>query len=351
MRKIDEAEDDFSQMRVEDFWAQRNTGQKILAGLGMAIGAAGSAITGGPNYAMQIVNNAIENDLARQKANIQLGRVRVENLRGALARTSQMYDNDLSSMEAARLASWRQVERDILMKRAGMRSMEMIQNTDILLAEARLKQKEYQTNLALSEASQVTQRFATQRIPGRPAVTVGEVEAAQLGLEDYDRKTYVKRGGGNARDPAEAKKLDDGYDAIDKTRGVIQSIRTLKKKYGSVEVINQKARGRMNGLVQQLNLQQAVMFGLGAISKEDKELTEGVSGGNPLEVMNFAVENIEDLDQSLGRSEKILQSRLNPVKPETVPRPFRRLQRHPHAEVFQSGQAVSAAREEFQPGI
>jgi hypothetical protein len=55
-----------------------------MAAISVGLGAIGSSITKGPNYAMQIIDNAIQNDLALQKANY-------EKLKGTLEADQSLY--------------------------------------------------------------------------------------------------------------------------------------------------------------------------------------------------------------------------------------------------------------------
>ncbi len=50
------------------FWADKGTGQKISAGIGLFLGGIGSAFTGQANPALGIINKAIENDIDAQKS-------------------------------------------------------------------------------------------------------------------------------------------------------------------------------------------------------------------------------------------------------------------------------------------
>jgi len=52
------------------FLESRDTGQKILAGIGMLFSGMGSGLTGQPNMAMDVINRAIDRDIDAQKFNI-----------------------------------------------------------------------------------------------------------------------------------------------------------------------------------------------------------------------------------------------------------------------------------------
>jgi flagellar hook-basal body complex protein FliE len=63
---------------------QGREGARVMAGIAVALGGIGSAFTGGPNQAMQIIQSSIDNDFAVQKANY-------EKLRGSLDATNTLY--------------------------------------------------------------------------------------------------------------------------------------------------------------------------------------------------------------------------------------------------------------------
>lgn len=51
----------------DHYWHSKNTGQKVAGALGMILGGIGAGMTGGPNYAMDSINKAIERDMDAQK--------------------------------------------------------------------------------------------------------------------------------------------------------------------------------------------------------------------------------------------------------------------------------------------
>jgi len=81
--KLVAAQDEFKNFQYRDFFEGRE-GARVLAGFSMALGAIGSSITKGPNYAMQIVESAINNDLALQKA-------KYEKLKGTFEGQQTLY--------------------------------------------------------------------------------------------------------------------------------------------------------------------------------------------------------------------------------------------------------------------
>jgi len=70
--KQDEAIDELSQMRIDpDRWfASKGTGGKIMAVIGMGLGSLGASFSKGPNWAFQMIQSQIGNDLAAQRTDI-----------------------------------------------------------------------------------------------------------------------------------------------------------------------------------------------------------------------------------------------------------------------------------------
>ena len=70
--EYDERYNDYKNMKISDFWDDKSTGTKILAALFTGLGTLGSAMTGGKveNTAFKIIENAIDKDFNKQKANI-----------------------------------------------------------------------------------------------------------------------------------------------------------------------------------------------------------------------------------------------------------------------------------------
>jgi len=81
--KVVAAQEEYKNYQFKDFFEGRE-GARVLAGFSMALGAIGSSITKGPNYAMQIIENAISSDLALQKA-------KYEKLKGTAEAQQSLY--------------------------------------------------------------------------------------------------------------------------------------------------------------------------------------------------------------------------------------------------------------------
>lgn len=90
------AADKYNNMNIDPHHAFGDgaTPSKILAGIGLAMGAIGQAHGGGPNMAIGIIQNAIKQDIEIQKANIEKARGSVEMARGGLEMFRQISSDD-----------------------------------------------------------------------------------------------------------------------------------------------------------------------------------------------------------------------------------------------------------------
>ena len=83
--------------KIDPFRAYESTMFSVTAGIAAAFGAAAQALTGGPNTGLQMVNRAIDMDIARQKHEY-------EALKSAAARQSTLYGKALEMFGSSKRA-------------------------------------------------------------------------------------------------------------------------------------------------------------------------------------------------------------------------------------------------------
>jgi hypothetical protein len=88
---------ELSSMKVDPnkIWADKTTGDKILVGVGILLGAFGQGLTGGKsNYALDVIDQAIDRDIAAQKANIGAKQAAVGEKQNAIAMLRQRFGDE-----------------------------------------------------------------------------------------------------------------------------------------------------------------------------------------------------------------------------------------------------------------
>lgn len=95
---------DYMNTKVDpnNYWANASTGAKIMAALGVVLGAMGSKATGGRNVALDIINNAIDRDMEAQKIQLdKMGR-RASMMENEYAMARNHFSDTISQDLAAR---------------------------------------------------------------------------------------------------------------------------------------------------------------------------------------------------------------------------------------------------------
>ena len=99
-----------SRGEIKPFFSKEDTGKKIMAAIAAGLGAYASAITGGPNSALEIINDAIDRDLAIQKENLERQRMAIID------------QNDFLQQQKADLLAYAELELDRMSTIAGTKN-------------------------------------------------------------------------------------------------------------------------------------------------------------------------------------------------------------------------------------
>lgn len=110
--KMNKAYEDYAnqEVSIDKFWADRGTGSKILAGIGVILGGIGQMKGAQTNTGLDVINKAIEQDLAVQKANIEKKGRSVEMQRGILADQMKNFDTIEEAEIASKMLVFQQLE-------------------------------------------------------------------------------------------------------------------------------------------------------------------------------------------------------------------------------------------------
>jgi hypothetical protein len=82
----------FSEIDQDRIWRKKGTGASILAVIGASLGAFGSALTKTPNFALEIINSAIDRDIRSQEQEIAINREAAGNALADLQRQTGSLD-------------------------------------------------------------------------------------------------------------------------------------------------------------------------------------------------------------------------------------------------------------------
>lgn len=124
-------------MDPNHFWETRSTGEKIGSAIALVLGGMGASLTRGPNYAMQVIDKAIDRDIEAQKINIDQGRNKLAfylKQTGELQSAMQLEKADALTVAAAKMQS---VASSAGASAAGPQAMEHIGAMQVQAAQLR----------------------------------------------------------------------------------------------------------------------------------------------------------------------------------------------------------------------
>lgn len=168
----------FNKMSLHDYWQDKSTGNKILAGIAMVSGAVGK----GDNPGMQIINNAIERDFRLQTRNIERQRSSMEQAKEGynLALTSkQQALADVNMKKAAALDSTAAQLVSIKLKQ-GIPLQQAQTDADVVALRDKANHARLETVQAIHRAQVDDARLQIEKERADAAALVAQARARKL---------------------------------------------------------------------------------------------------------------------------------------------------------------------------
>jgi len=159
---------------IKDYWEKQSTGDKVMAGLAIALGGFGSALTGDKsNRALDIINRAVEQDFAMQKANFENQKGLLGEARAQTQDARQGIQDQVNMLNLSKAAAY-----DTLAdKYAGMAAKRGIPEAeaakDAVLLDLRAKQNA--ARMAYEQGLRQSVTTQTQRKVDQTAITPAEL--------------------------------------------------------------------------------------------------------------------------------------------------------------------------------
>lgn len=200
-----------------------NYGKKIGAALAIAMGVFGSALSKGPNFALEIINKAVDDDLASQRTNIAKSERGAEKKHEAVNAMFQQHRETTADEMTHRLQAvqeFRQQLQDMAAKTTDPQAKARAQTVDAAAA----KQQADITHQYASEAANNTfknrqlqieedrTKASTAHLP--PAVQA-KVANAQAALQALSRVEAINDKSGTAVNPNEREKGDAAQQGLE----------------------------------------------------------------------------------------------------------------------------------------
>lgn len=115
LQDLNDATSAVNAMKVnpDEFWENKNTGQKIGLGISLFLGAFGGAQNGGDNKVVGIINDAINRDIKTQQMNISNAQQGVNAKANVLSQMRSQFGDERSAEAAAKIAALDRVNMQI----------------------------------------------------------------------------------------------------------------------------------------------------------------------------------------------------------------------------------------------
>lgn len=154
MQDLNQAEAELAETDIKrDWWANQSTGNKILAGITLALGALGAANTG-QNKAAQVIMKAIDDDVALQKANLLNKRQAIRDQKGVVSDLMNRFQDDRQAVTAASALAYKKAALEVENMASKYKSEEIQLKADQLKNTLMTKAMEAQNKLVTMAALQ-----------------------------------------------------------------------------------------------------------------------------------------------------------------------------------------------------
>ena len=118
-RKLEAAQNALDNTKIDVDKAYGGAGGRIFAGLAVALGSFGASLTGGPNYAMQLVDSRINRELDAQRSELDKAKGKVTELGRLLQRNEDLLGDATKARTLARAQTFEALAKDIEARKVG----------------------------------------------------------------------------------------------------------------------------------------------------------------------------------------------------------------------------------------
>ena len=266
--------EDEAKINPNKYWEEKSTGSKIAATIGLALGAIGSAISGGENQALKILNNAIERDVDAQKNNYNMSRNKLTDKQNAFQLAMKEFGDQNTALLASKSSALGVAELKLKEIAAKSQSEEAKGKAQFLSGQ--IMEERGKLNAAISASLQ-------KNVAARQASMGQGVEDPSV-LPEEQQKKVVKMPNGlykPAISEQGAKVVNEQSIAASSIRNIISQL----KKLSDPAIPLSTRAAQIDGLKAEYTALKKNEMGLGVMSDSDRELVEATIG-NPGSLMS-----------------------------------------------------------------
>lgn len=298
-------EDEILKWEPKDFWANKSTGQKIAAVIGVTLAGIGAGMRGGENQVAKMMDNWMNDEMEAQKTQLQ----KLKDVNSAkqtlLGKMLQQFGDERQAEAAAKTAMLSRAEMQLKETAAKFRAPEIQAKAQQALGELQvLKNSTMQQFEQASQAKQVLLKGGAQLPAG--------LDIEQLPADQRER--YVP-GLGLATTKEGAKEMREFKGTVDTINSGVNQLLAFTNKSGDSfnPAERQRAKTIASMLVGQLRLP---IVGPGAFTEREMELLQSIVA-NPTKIASLDAVSRASLETISQRMNGQLsdKARANGLKP------------------------------------
>jgi hypothetical protein len=262
MAEINGAVDDLKSSKIDPqrVWHNMGTGQKIGMALSMALGAFGASLTHGPNFAKEMFDKKVDDDIASQKEEIAKRKDLVGLKNNQLAQLMQRGLDERQAESALRMQKLQGFDMQIKQQMAQSGTAQAKASGEQLLAKNQSDFAQQQAQLHLSTQDRVQMQM-------QPNTQAAEAQQKQKALEvNIGGRTLV------APDAEAAKKLRDQAAGLEEFKKKADEYKALVQESGTNLV--GKKRAMLQGLQKDMQLAYLRAQGISRLNGGELEIAE-----------------------------------------------------------------------------
>jgi hypothetical protein len=231
-KKLESAQTALDETKIDVDKAYGGAAGRIFAGLAVALGSFGASLTGGPNYAMQIVNDRINRELDAQRSELDKAKGKVSELGRILQKNEDLLGDATKARNLARAQTFTALAADVEARAKGR--------------ELAPQQAKVVADLRARAAAEMDQLQAGIRETQTKAQLIPAVERQQRAQAAFAAKAAAGKEERDIRKAVILESIKQGNLTIDPTTG------NLVRGAGSPEQ-QEKLIGRTTALVKTLD--------------------------------------------------------------------------------------------------
>lgn len=329
-QKLDAANKALDESKIDIEAAYGGAAGRIFAGLAVALGSFGASMTGGPNYAMQLVNQRIDREIDAQKTELEKKKGKVTQLGQLLQRNEGLLGDAEQARRLAKAQTFKALADDVEARNKGralapqqaqvlqtLRSQQAQAMSDLQLgverstAARQMVGAEERARMAAAQGAEAKRQRDLREKRAQQAFESGLKVEEALGIEAGKRA--MEEGGPTQPGQAPPKAVEKVLDVVAKPAlgtkdliGALRSLGTLESaimSYGSPEAapggstrgfmqtitpdITEKARALTQTRTSNILDYRRAQTGTAAGVEEEKRITAAAGGDDPVANMRW----------------------------------------------------------------